>query len=84
MGRQPRGRQNAQAGRLSKEGLLPSRPTTRVPTWTIGTRKKAPPFQTGTQSTHQVSAGSGATSVLLAELQWGWEKPGSGEFPSLS
>lgn len=71
-------------GRLSKEGLLPSRPITRVPTWTIGTRKKAPPFQMGTQSTPQVSAGSGATSVLLAQLQWGWENTGNGEVPSLS
>lgn len=84
MGRQPRGRQNAQAGKLSKEGLLPSRPTTRVPTWTTGTLKKALPCQMGTQSTPQVSAGLGASSLLLAELQWGWKKPSSGEFPSLS
>lgn len=57
MEKQPRGRQSAQAGRPNKEGLLLSRLTTRVPTWTTGTQKKAPLCQMGTQSTPQVSAG---------------------------
>ena len=77
MGRQPRGRPSALAGRPSRAGRLPSRPTTRAPTWTTGTRERAPRCQTGTPSTPQVNTAPGAGTGHYGELRVG--EPGQWE-----